>query len=153
MNFRKSIISLLFLLTYSAGFAHNLLPHAHSNEYLIDVFDHKENHHLHKVADNIFDHKHIAHKGHYDNLLIDFLICLITESNHTSSGNFEILHSNTSVYSIKNISKFNNSFLQATCIQLLENRVSAVSKKREGTFFYLAPQVNNTYLRGPPIRF
>jgi len=45
---KKAFISILLLLTYSLGFAHNFVPHNHSNETEEHAINHEnEEHHHH----------------------------------------------------------------------------------------------------------
>lgn len=81
MHIKRTVLSLVLLLSYSLGFAHNLLPHC-SNP---DQFSH--NHHqLHEHHSNAelpdSQHEHIAHANHEDEGIYDFLLCLLSDVDH-----------------------------------------------------------------------
>ncbi len=89
MQFKKTIISLLLLLTYSLGFAHNLALHCQEVSHLgLSVHQEEENHHHHKhhqhsPDENInSDHEHILHEDHYDESLYDLVLCFLNEIEH-----------------------------------------------------------------------
>lgn len=85
----KQIGSLLLLLVYSVGIAHGAIPHTHfADELEVPVYEHGMEHgshhqHHHHNADDSGDHTHVQHEGHFDNGLMDMLICILSESDHT----------------------------------------------------------------------
>ncbi|MBI1286267.1 MAG: hypothetical protein GC178_01700 [Flavobacteriales bacterium] len=85
----KQIGSLFLLLVYSVGIVHGAIPHMHyANELNIPVYEHgmeHGNHHQHHFhdADYSGDHTHVQHEGHFDNGIMDMLICILSESDHT----------------------------------------------------------------------
>jgi hypothetical protein len=87
MRLVKSIISLLLLLTYSVGFAHDLVPHCHVNKTTNWTFknptkkDHHLAHHKHTRAVDL-DENTIVHENHLDDSLFDFVVCILSEIEH-----------------------------------------------------------------------
>ncbi len=80
MQFSKVAISLLLLLTYSFGSAHNLIPH---NQEL-DLQNHiPATHHHYSLNDkNSSNHDLILHQSHFDESLFDLVVCFISETDH-----------------------------------------------------------------------
>lgn len=78
-------ISLLFILTYSLGFAHNFVPHCsdvHLNGRHSET-EHNHGHHSHDEHNSIdVDHSHVEHGDHFDEDFLDYLICLFEGNQH-----------------------------------------------------------------------
>ncbi|MFT5779105.1 MAG: hypothetical protein ACI837_002062 [Crocinitomicaceae bacterium] len=90
MRVGKSLISLLLICSYTTGFCHSFLPacgefhvaHTHASDSAHQEHDH-DNHHHHSSTESINnEHSHIVHNDHYDDNLLDFLICTLKESKH-----------------------------------------------------------------------
>lgn len=81
----RVVISLLFILTYSLGFAHNFVPHC-SDVHLVDdhsELEHNHDHHTHDGQNSIdVDHSHVEHGDHFDEDFLDYLICLFEGNQH-----------------------------------------------------------------------
>lgn len=87
MNFKRIIISLLLLLTYSLGFAHNFIPHQHDSE--TETHDHAhddkhEHHHHNGISKLAVDHEHISHGNHFDEGFYDLLVCFLHDADFHS---------------------------------------------------------------------
>ena len=83
---KKLIISIVLLLTYSLGFAHNFIPHHHDAgtvnvEHSHENDDHPHHHHNAKEQAHQ-EHQHISHGDHVDEGFYDFLICFLHDANH-----------------------------------------------------------------------
>ncbi len=88
MQLKRTVIALCLLLAYSAGFAHDLIPHCHhedgSDAAHTEVHEtHNHNHHAHHDHQHEQeDHEHIQHEDHVDDGLLDFIICVFSASEH-----------------------------------------------------------------------
>jgi len=85
VQLKRTLISLVLLLAYGLGFAHNVIPHCHDGE---GMHEHHASHsHSHDHDhDHAHDHDasdHIAHKDHLDENLIDLLMCVLSETEHS----------------------------------------------------------------------
>ncbi len=85
MKMKSALISILLILTYSVGFAHDFIPHCTELHTEIagnlDVHhDGSHNHSDHEVVDT--DHSHIEHGDHYDDSYLDFFSCVLEVNNH-----------------------------------------------------------------------
>lgn len=82
---RNALISFLLIFSYSFGFAHNFVPHCtelHA-EHGSELSEHHDNHHEHEDGEIIGEnHSHIAHADHFDDGLIDLLVCALEDVNH-----------------------------------------------------------------------
>ena len=85
VQFKKTIISLVLILSYTVGFAHNFIPHCsdvHTGENHSKV-EHNHEHHSHDGHDSLIkDHSHVEHGDHFDEGLIDYLVCLLEGVQH-----------------------------------------------------------------------
>ncbi len=89
MQLKKTLISFLLICSYSFGFAHNLVPHCteiHAEQEQGKI-EHHDNHHEHQEGELISDnHSHLAHADHYDDGLIDLLVCALENVNHNDGS-------------------------------------------------------------------
>jgi len=85
MQLKNSLISFLLIFSYSFGFAHNLVPHCteiHTEQEQGGI-EHHDKHHEHQEGELISEnHSHIAHADHYDDGLIDLLVCALENAHH-----------------------------------------------------------------------
>ncbi len=83
---KKIIISIILLLTYSLGFAHNFIPHHHDTETEIHKHSHEDeghHHHHHGSEEKSHEgHEHISHGDHFDEGLYDLIVCFLHDANH-----------------------------------------------------------------------
>jgi hypothetical protein len=89
MQMRKALISFLLILSYSFGFAHNLVPHCTEFhiEHADEIHEHHDDHHDHEVGEIIDDdHSHVVHNDHYDDNLLDYFLCALEDVNHHDDG-------------------------------------------------------------------
>jgi hypothetical protein len=81
MQLKNAVISFLLICSYSLGFAHNVIPHcdeAHGNGA-----NHSHEHHIHIGPDETNEeHTHIAHNDHFDDGILELLICALEVVNH-----------------------------------------------------------------------
>lgn len=89
MHKYKMVISTVLLSVYALVFAHNLVPHCHQLEYAgggsHEMCMH-QNHEHHTAGTASTDHEHVYHNGHMDEGLFNFLICVLSEVEHPSTG-------------------------------------------------------------------
>ena len=150
MQMKRTILSLVLLLSYSLGFAHNVLPHC-SNP---DQFSHSHcQTHVHHNEEGLHDigHEHSAHDNHEDEGFYDFLLCFFSEVDH--HYHYEL---NTD-FTFSKISEINLDFLKvkihAVLTEVQKPRVfeSFVSTREvEDSSTYSIPIVGHERHRGPP---
>ncbi len=149
MQYLKQAISIFLLFIYSIGFAHNVIPHTH-----IDDFTFKSSH---NHAEN---HKHtsistidvVEHKDHLDDSFLDYVLCLFSEMTHDKSyqtDNYFIAFDKESstVKDLVLIQLFTSFFAQPTIIQSIEITDFI---NQNTTFKYLTPLLDSFSFRGPP---
>ena len=84
MRLMKPFIAVFLLLTYSVGFAHNLIPHHHHITTGIGEAGHHHEHHQHGMESSFGEnHEHIEHQDHFDENLLDLLICMLHDFEHS----------------------------------------------------------------------
>ena len=150
MQMKRTILSLVLLLSYSLGFAHNLLPHCSNPDQFSHSHHQTHEHHseegLHHVG-----HEHIAHDNHEDEGLYDFLLCLLSEVDH--HYHYEL---NTD-FTFSKISEINLDFLKVKVNAVLnedqkprvfESFVSTSEVDVSST--YSIPLIGHKRHRGPP---
>lgn len=153
---KKVFISLILLISYSLGFAHNFIPHHHeakSKEH-IEVHQ-KEGHHRHHNQTKIHlhtDHTHISHGSHYDEDIYDLLICFLHHTDHQKSNcnDQHYLPSKTNRVSTNNLKTtkllavFINIYIDNEQVELTSDN-SILSAP-----ICLSPPIEDSPLRGPP---
>lgn len=88
MVLKKAIISVFLLLTYSMGLAHEVIPHCHHNTVGPEsnghhVVDHQ--HDLGHVCEK--ESAHFDHRAHCDEGFMNFVVCLMSETDHPDTCN------------------------------------------------------------------
>jgi hypothetical protein len=153
---KRLIISIILLLTYSLGFAHNFLPHNHDSETAVHEHSHEENehsHHHHNAKEQTQqEHEHISHGDHFDEGFYDLLICFLHDADH-----HEDECDNHYFIPAKNNNPLTNQSEQlklvATIIGLtvkIEQTESAYYVDPNSTICYRSPSIEDSPLRGPP---
>ena len=155
MQFYKTIISLLLLLTYSLGFAHNLIPHCHNSESTEHIVEHDGHHHSHQhntIEHSNSDHEHIAHKGHLDEGIYDYLVCLIHET-ETPESECEIEHCFTVNVNDNNLklNKLQSTIVLFAIFQPIPKDETTQSYAGYDEIRYLSPPIEDSPHRGPPV--
>jgi hypothetical protein len=110
MQLKKTLISFLLIFAYSIGFAHELIPHYHAEDGFL-IGEKAELHHHVSPKDRDFDD--IFHADHLDDSFLDFLVCIISHSEHSSHSNSEIIH--------QGIDTSIDKFIASDAIVLIEN--------------------------------
>ena len=153
MNYHKLIITILLLLTYSFGFAHNLVPHC--NDFTEESHDHSSNHnhHFHSEGEELHDdHIDIAHDDHFDGGLFDFITCLVHESelpeDECSIEHCFIINSNS--FSLKDINKIQVAIVLFTVTQPIVQNEPITYSSTDLEINYLPPPLEDSPHRGPP---
>lgn len=161
---RKLIISTFLLLTYSLAFAHDLIPHCHT-DISHSINDEQEiNHHHHKHHNHNNEpekhtkelmHQHIAHDNHLDEGLFDFVLCLLSEVEHPIAINHHHFFSiNTSSTSLKLLSNtIFTSLLQFGDHSELQKENSTAKYFTRKSSDFLMPEKPHSHTRGPPTLF
>ena len=158
LQLSKVVISILLLLTYSFGFAHNLVLHCHDTVEENHTHSthsthstHKHHQHIEGEEDNT-EHDHISHSNHFDEGVYDFIICLVQETGGPEST-CSIEHCftiNSNDFSLKNISKLQTVIVLYAVlnIEVQSNPISKYIKNIGRT--YSSPLINDSPHRGPP---
>lgn len=85
---KRTIISMILILTYTVGFAHNLIPHCTDNHpNAVHLETHNHAHHIHASDDHSAEgHSHVEHGDHFDDGFLNYLVCLFEGIQHHDSG-------------------------------------------------------------------
>jgi hypothetical protein len=152
MQIGKIVISFLLLLTYSLGFAHNLIPHC-QKFYSVESNSHqekeKEKHHHEDLSS---DHEHIQHEGHYDEDLYDLLVCFLNEMEHPANDcNVEhCFPARTNDASSKVFAKAKFITALLTVIAHVDESEQTSDYGSDSDAIYLSPPIDDSPHRGPP---
>ena len=145
---------MFMLLTYSIGFAHNVIPHSHSDE----VHEHEtsgteHSHHHHSVEHAHVDHEHVAHGDHYDEGLYDLFLCFLHEAEHQEDDCD--VHYFIPTKSNRVLNKVQSNLLVAVMFSLV-NETDAYTAPADFEInlaeSYRAPSIVDIPLRGPPVK-
>lgn len=149
---------MLLLLTYSFGFTHNLIPHC--NDLVKESHSHtsnhnhasNHNHHFHAEGDQLHDeHIDIAHHDHYDGGLLDFITCLVHES-ELPEEECSVEHCftiNPSTSSLK-INKIQTAIILFAVFQPIAQDEADFLSTSDVEIKYLSPPLEDSPHRGPP---
>ena len=151
MQFYKIIISLLLLLTYSFGFAHNLVPHC--SDFSTENHNNTHNHHSHTSGEEQnAEHNHITHNNHFDEGVYDYLVCLVHET-ETPESECSVEHCftmNANDNSLKKLDKLQAIILFAVFQPIVQDE--AIESYFDNTeISYLSPPIEDSPHRGPPV--
>ncbi|MBL4593305.1 MAG: hypothetical protein JKX68_05740 [Flavobacteriales bacterium] len=151
----KIFISIILLLTYSFGFAHNFIPHSHDSETEKHEITHEKDGHNHHQHNNTTkhlnsDHEHISHGDHYDESLYELLVCFMHEAHQgddCKDQHFTIAKPNRILANKLQINK-----LVATLFSIaLEYENELVTYYQvSSNIAYLSQSIEVPSLRGPP---
>lgn len=151
---KKIIISIILLLTYSLGFAHNFIPHQHDSQTETHSHAHEDDHEHHphnSVVDS--DHEHISHGDHFDEGLYDLLVCFLHDADfHNDDCNNHYFISTKSNNSLTN--KSQQLALVATLLALtieFDQPRSTTNIVVDQATSYRSPSIADSPLRGPPV--
>ena len=157
MQIKKVIIATLFLLTYTIGFAHNLIPHCSAACGELPVAAHQEtghHHHAHHEHDHGEDsgHDHIEHNGHLDGGLLDYVVCLLSEMEHPATDcQIEVcLPASTANTVPEALSNVTCIALLYSVFELAEQDEPLQAGHSEAVTSYTAPPIAECPHRGPP---
>lgn len=146
MQLKKTIISLLLLLTYSVGFAHNLVPHCTSTS---EVNSHQ---HVHVSPDT--DEDFISHGNHYDASLIDLIVCALSETDHPldncSMQHYLSPKTNSSVNDINTVQILTVLFTLFNDEIKVEKKATYITQVQTK---FTTPLLEHSPHRGPPATF
>lgn len=94
MQLKRFSISLFLIFAYSIGFAHDFVPHCADADHTAHgtVQINHESSHNHCLTEKK-DHSHISHSDHFDDGLIDYLICIFESSSHHTDDCHVGIHS------------------------------------------------------------
>lgn len=153
---KRVFISLILILTYTVGFAHNFIPHctdAHTDE----IHSESEHHHAHHTHDghdsNEEDHSHVEHGDHFDDGLLDYLICLFEGAqHHDHSCDAQCIPQNSAFkYSTEKSMYGDQLIIAELSIPHLEKQSSAICTNTELDLTQFDP--NSPHGRAPPYTY
>ncbi len=154
---KKIIISIILLLSYSLGFAHNFIPHHHdvdteAHEH-VHANDNHNHHHHHGSEDKSHnDHKHISHGDHYDEGLYELIICFLHDANHHEddcNNHYYISAKSNNSLSSKSQQLKLVATLFALTIEVEQPELTSRFNVNSTTF-YQSHSIEDSPLRGPP---
>ena len=155
MQTKKAFISVLLLLTYSLGFAHNLVPHCEEltiGEQQSSSHHHHEHHQHSSDEENALADQHISHNDHFDLGVYDLIACFLSEMEHPGNDcHFEnCFLLKTSDDLTKQFSKTKIVIILYSVLGLLDQNESLSEYNSEFAEQYLSPPLGNSPNRGPP---
>jgi len=152
----KVIISFFLLGAYIIGYAHALLPHHQEMdavEQSVMNIDGKHHHHHHASQSETFaSQQSIQHQSHFDEGVLDLLVCLINEVEHQEND------CNLDFYDLAKPEMISeNDLVKARFVAVfIAVRNLNIQSKNEGTpsigadIIYHAPPIILSPNRGPP---
>ena len=153
VQFKKTIISLVLILSYTVGFAHNFIPHCsdvHTGENHSKV-EHNHEHHSHDGHDSLEkDHSHVEHGDHFDEGLIDYLVCLFDGvKHHDHSCDAQCAPQNNALKcSLEKSTPINQAITVEFSAPYFEKQSSAISTNMELNLTQV--DLNSSSGRAPP---
>jgi hypothetical protein len=147
MNFLKPFISLLLLLTYSFGFAHNLVPHC--TDFTNENHTASHNHHTTEADD---EHSHITHNDHFDEGFYDYLVCLVheTETPESECSEEHCFTINNNPNFLKTANKLHTTIVLFAVFQPIVQNEPITYFSTDVEINYLSPPLEDPPHRGPP---
>jgi len=151
MKVGKIVISFFLLLTYSLGFAYNLVPHY--SDFGIDNHHAIQHYHVHaSKQDKNPKHEHITHNNHFDEGIYNYIVCLTNETNGASTGatveHYFTLNTNEIV--LKKINALPVTMLLCAVFKI-EAQPEIFNSFNDVERIYLPPFIKESPHRGPPI--
>jgi len=151
---KNIIISIILLLTYSLGFAHNFIPHNHDigtevHEHSHENEEHKHHHHASEEKSHNDD---ISHGDHFDEGFYDLILCFLHDANHHEDecdNHYYIpAKSNNSLSKKSNQLKLAATLLASTINIKQPELISNLDFN--SNLFYHSHKIEGSPLRGPP---
>jgi hypothetical protein len=165
MQFKRTVIALSLLFAYSLGFAHELIPHCHHNEGVAVLgeesathsheHEHEHHHHDQSQESEEHEHDHVQHQDHFDDGLMDFIICVLTAAEHPSSDADHCYQMPATTNAIK-FTAWDKIKLIATFTAVFAEPVEEASADLlvpDADVAFLSPPLANSTDRGPPSFF
>lgn len=156
MQLRKVILSIVLLLSYSLGMAHDVLPHYHANDLHSDIavgikLHHHHSHHEHDPVEQP-EHDHVTHEDHLDDGLLDYVICLLSEFDHESDDSEHLFYypSNPEKINLKPVAKVKQALVLLSVLTAPAGDIQFTGSTSEFTSVYEPPILSGIPLRGPP---
>lgn len=155
MKIIKSVISVFLLLTYSLGFAHNLIPHC--QELAIgeqqNISHHHHEHHQHEPDVKLSSElDHIVHEGHFDENIYDLIACILSELEHPADDchNSQYVPTKSNNDLTKQLSKVKIVAILFSVLGFTNQSKSPSEYSCEVAVQYSSPPLDNSPNRGPP---
>lgn len=151
---KRAIISIALLFTYGVSLAHSVIPHCHHGfEAIVGDHEHAVAHEHHDSVEQIPETEdptdHINHQDHYDESLLDLILCLFTDSDHPDSFGEDVFIPSTSTpLQLKSLSQV--SLLTDLIVMIRSEEGAEDPNSPEFRVNYTSPELHTTGLRGPP---
>lgn len=152
---KRTIISLILTFSYAVGFAHNLIPH-HSDVHEFGNHAEVAHNHAHHVHDDLNSleegHSHVVHGDHFDEGLLDYLICLFEGVHHHHSCDAQCTPQNSSFkYSTEKSTQGDQLSTAELSIPSLEIQSGAISTTTKLDLTQI--DLNSSSGRAPPYTY
>lgn len=154
MELKKTILSIILLATYTLGLAFNTT--AVCQDLAIgetEISQHHHDHHEHIETESITsDHEHLVHEDHLDEGWYDFIVCFLSDLEHSQDKCHTI---QTSQFLFKRGNSINDVSKIVAAISFFFYGISIEEESDEyGEYYvnnYSSPCIHNISDRGPPI--
>ncbi len=131
---------------------HGAIPHSHYGE-LADSFEHGGHHqHHHHDANYTENHTHVAHDGHFDNGLMDMLICILSEADQTDIADLFIVSNSQNEVSLNQAKlQFAAVLVSFVTLDVEEIAPQVVVSSSDFDLSYRYSHISSASRRGPPV--
>ena len=152
MQFSKIFISFFLLFVYTAGVAHELIPHHQDEVKEVCEFT-AENSHESNHDTECGELTCFTHTDHCDDGLVDLLSCLFSDENHPDDDctNEVYLPSSSHNMDMDTFSKVKLTSVFVTVFQLIPVQNTPTFYGFEIPDWYASPPIQNSSNRGPPV--
>jgi len=152
VKFKRIIISFFLLLTYTVGFAHQIIPHHQDNAGAKHFCEAESENHHENAVDNCLELICFSHTDHCDEGIYDLLVCLFNDVNHPEDD------CDNELYTVApNNEKGFDELSKVKIAAILISTFAEVNFTTSTPIFdqniqvkYLSPFPSDTPLRGPP---
>ncbi|MEZ4720499.1 MAG: hypothetical protein R2813_01315 [Flavobacteriales bacterium] len=154
MQLKRVIIAISLLFTYGVSLAHSVIPHCHHG-FEVSTADHEHavahEHHdsVEQIPQTEDPANHINHQGHYDESLLDLILCLFSDSDHPDNfGEDAFIPSSNAPVQLKSLNQASllvSLIIAINAEECAEERIIPQLKVN-----YTAPELFTSGLRGPP---
>ncbi len=159
MQLKRTLIAIVMLFSYTIVFAHNIIPHCpHSagDDATCGLHAiHSDSHHHEHNHDAGDEDSHIIHADHVDDGIFDFLVCMLSETEHSDNENenHQIVHTENQAVNME--FKLDVQKIAILFVAFDLTPISAEIDRPEGDLEIVIPLPPIEYAprRGPPVLF